>query len=476
MDSMSLKNMLKRLFVFILIWTAFIGPAFATLSSSIQFYVRQDGDNTNGGGFKSGATGVNYSDSATPHATLTTLSVVNATTTKITVSTSDYTVTNNDVGNTFNLTGGTATHQEYEITAADTVLNTWTLDKTVGTTGQTVTGKMGGAHHDAAYTATLATVAGMYINLKYSATPYTLTTSTLGIAGGPILLASIAMNFRGYEVTPGDNTGNKPTITWGSVAAPGSLTYMLTVPASNSVAVSNIKLNCNHVNNVGGVSTTGSGIALAQVDVMSADASGTGINGIAAGTMARSCTLTSCTTGIVASGGFLKKCWAKQCGVAYQVGANTVVDDCMATSSTGDGGNGSSTGTIWDGCTMDGNAGDGIDTGGSRCTIINCVATNNARAFNASSANQMKLLGCADYNNTTRLNSAVLVDRVPIALTADPYVSRLGLDFRPNATAGGGLSIRANDFGFVGQTNNRDVGAVQHSDPTGGSGNFAHAE
>lgn len=114
------------------------------LSANIVWEVQTGGSATNGGGFNSTASGTDYSQSTSAHATLTTASVVNAVTTKITVSASNYTVALTDIGNVFFLTGGSATAGYYEIKGVDTGANTWTVDRSLGTAGQTCPGKMGG--------------------------------------------------------------------------------------------------------------------------------------------------------------------------------------------------------------------------------------------------------------------------------------------------------------------------------------------
>lgn len=115
------------------------------LNAACVFEFRTTGNAANGGGFKTGASGTDRSQSDTPHATLTTLSVVSAATDVVTVSLTDYTVTTNDVGNIWRNTGGTSTAGWYEIIAVDTGLNTWQLDRAVGTAAQTCAGRMGGA-------------------------------------------------------------------------------------------------------------------------------------------------------------------------------------------------------------------------------------------------------------------------------------------------------------------------------------------
>jgi hypothetical protein len=55
------------------------------------------------------------------------------------------------------------------------------------------------------------------------------------------------------------------------------------------------------------------------------------------------------------------------------------------------------------------------------------------------------------------------------SLGADPYVNQAGGDFRPNANSPGGAQLRAAGIGVYGQTDSEDIGAVQHTDPSGGN-------
>ena len=178
------------------------------LSANTAWECRTGGAETNGGGFVTGASGVDYSQQTTAQATLTTASVVNADTTKITVSAGNYTVHANDVGNIFYLTGGTATTGRYQITAVDTGANTWTVDRSLGTTGQTCPGKMGGAYH-LPWVTISAAVAGNIMYVREGT--YTLTGTT---AWSLPTSGSNQSRFVGYSTTRGDN--GCPTIACGA--------------------------------------------------------------------------------------------------------------------------------------------------------------------------------------------------------------------------------------------------------------------
>ena len=167
------------------------------LSSAIEWDIQTGGSDSNGGGFKAGASGTDRSTSTTPQATLSVLSTVHTTTTQINVSLTDYTVQNpGDVGNVLQVTGGSATADFYEITTADTVNNRWTVDKAVGTAAQTVVGRMGGCLLTLSKVEPKA-VAGNTIHVKDGTYAELLTLTISGGNGTP-------RTWAGYATTHGD--------------------------------------------------------------------------------------------------------------------------------------------------------------------------------------------------------------------------------------------------------------------------------
>lgn len=115
-------------------------------------------------------------------------------------------------------------------------------------------------------------------------------------------------------------------------------------------------------------------------------------------------------------------------------------------------------------CTAHNNGGDGFDvtaaTTGSR--LQSCVATNNTGwGFNTHTSAVLE--NCASYNNTSGRNSAASVDDQQVIVTADPWLNAASDDYRPNATASAGTLLRNTASGVIGQTNGRNIGAVQHA-------------
>lgn len=429
------------------------------INSAVVWEVRTGGsDANNGGGFKTGATGTDRSQQDAAHATLTTASTVHTTTTQINVAAGDYTVTSADVGNVLVVNGGTATAGRYEITAVDTGNNRWTVDRSVGTSAQTVVGGMGGALASPGMAGAVATVIGQDVWIK--AGTYNISTNTLG-SNGPVSLSASGSSTtfcRGYDVTRGDDTGTKPLLVW-TAAAPGVATGILASSNSGAKVFFNLKLDCNSTSNVQAVRGSWSllafkchavnavGTAFVPIDsraVIShcfAESCGTGFS-IAQSYSVSYSYAKSCTTGFSMAGGRAYRCAAHSCTTAgfSTSGGNTIeCIDCMA--------NGTS-------------AGSGFVLS-SESVFLNCLSTNNsAYGFSVSGSGVMK--NCGSYNNTSgRVQSAVIYDVDGITLTADPYVNLAGEDFRPNTTAGGGALLRAAGIGVYSQIDNSDVGAVQ---------------
>jgi len=118
------------------------------VSTLVDYTIRPSGVTTNGGGFKAGASGTDYSNQDAAQASYTTLAMANTGTTL--TSTAEFgTVGSAIVGNIIYISGGTNfTTGWYEVTAY-TDTNTISIDRnaTNGSTASAGTGNMGGALH-----------------------------------------------------------------------------------------------------------------------------------------------------------------------------------------------------------------------------------------------------------------------------------------------------------------------------------------
>ena len=270
----------------VLIGLAVAAYSFGAISANSVWNVQSGAtaSNVNGCFFVTGASGTDRSQSNTPFATLTTLSVVSVTTTIITVSLTDYTVSATDVGNAFHEIGGTATDGWYQITAVDTGANTWTVDRAIGTAGQTVAGNMGGACN-ALTTAMLSPViTNNKVYVKCDGTYTTAANILLNGSKNNILIQS-------YMTTQGD-VGCRSTIQ----ATAGSFTIITLSDASmNGNTLDSFTLDCNNQTSSSALSGT-SGTKMYR-NIVSSTCRGTAVT-VNSQSTCMYCTVTGQVTGI----------------------------------------------------------------------------------------------------------------------------------------------------------------------------------
>ena len=215
----------------------------AALPSGIAWEVRSTGNDSNGGGFVTGASGTDYSQQDGAQFSGTNLAVDGTTNTKVSSAAHNFAAT--DVGNLIHITAGTGwTSGFYEIVSVAS--NEATLDRSpaaVGTTGGTWA--EGGA---------LATPGAVLSNgnaaqtnssrifLKYAATPYAITTSLVWSTGG----SGLGIWLIGYNAARSDafapGYAHRPTI---QIASGNAGITMLSGPAYNATAY-NLILDCNN--------------------------------------------------------------------------------------------------------------------------------------------------------------------------------------------------------------------------------------
>jgi hypothetical protein len=447
-----------------------------SLPAATVFEIEFGGSDTNGGGFVTGSSGTDWSMQTSPQYSVP--DGVTAGTTTITSATASFGT--DVVGNLISVSGGTgAVVQNWYQIVSRTNATTIVVDRSTGlTAGTGVTLKIGGALATlgglgALLTAASANATGLRAWWKYSASTYTITSSTVNVSGGLFSLANQGFLLEGYDQTRGDRTGNQPQMLWPSsgVAAPGSITYMIALAPTNTIQkISNVNMNGSGINNVGGISLLARAFA-EQCTVQNFSGTvGVGIL-IASGSMGiLACKASSCLIGF--STGMADSCWATGCTTGF----TTVINKkCLATLNTnGFSPGGGSTIVLFDSCTADSNTTTGFVVG-AITTIVDCIASNQSGAggigFNVGT-NIATLKNCASYNNLTEINGTAILNEGMILSAAftggQPYTTA-GSDFRPNATANSGALLRNTGIGVFGQTDNVDRGAVQHSDPSGGS-------
>jgi hypothetical protein len=437
------------------------------LSASTVFEVRYSGSDTNGGGFVTGASGTDWSQQNTAQYAVT--DGVTAGTTTITSATANFGT--DVVGNIMYVQGGSGSVVAgwYQITSR-TNSTTIVVDRSTGlTAGTGVTLNIGGALATPGNAGVLLTVAGQKAWWKYNASTYTMSTATVG-AGGPITLGSANVILEGYDATRGDRTTNRPKISWGNVASPGSNTYICVGNSAQKSGFINLIVDCNQVANVSGINAQG---ATNQIDdCVVRNANQTGCIGINCGgnVAVHRCQVDTCTTGIVCTGnGKLADCDVTNCttGISGMPGAmrKTLIRGCGTGVST------SANVTYWERVTVDGCTTAGADVSSStHAEIVGCLFSNNTGGGNygIKVGGLIFLEYCAFYNNTTNVSGTAQANENSITISNDPYFNHGSNDFRPNATAAAGLLLWNACPGVFGQTDNADVGAVQHTDPTTG--------
>jgi hypothetical protein len=443
------------------------------LSVDTVWEVQTGGDDSNGGGFVTGAAGTDRSMGTSAHATLTTASLVHSTTTQVNVDAGDYTVLNpEDVGNIIQVSVNGGALAFYQITVADTANNRWTVDRSLGTAGQTVAGKMGGCFASpGALNASVGqgNIGGHIAWIK--AGTYTMTTTTPGKAG-PIAMINIASVVNGYSATRGDFAG-RPVISAGA-----QTTFAMMAQTGNNVGLvwRHIEFDGDSNTAVSGPNISGSSnLFIDCVFSNFTDTSMFGLSMTSAGT-AFACKASNCYNGFVVTSSRAHKCWADACSnTGFIIGNSGTAETCLASDCTGDGFAGTGNVIRLRNCTSDGNGGDGFDFTGGGVSLFNCIATNNTGMGFNGAVNITSLFRCASKTNTGgRTDISSKYDFSPILLTVDPYTDAASDDYSLNNTAGGGADLRAAGFPVFGQTDYADIGALQHADPAASGGARPH--
>ena len=450
------------------------------LIEAIAWECRADGDNANGGGFVTGATGTDRSQQAAAHATLTTASVVHTTTTDINVSAGDHTVSAADVGNIIFNTGGSSTAGRYRVVSVDVGNNRWTMDRAVGTAGQTVAGKFGGALLDMITVTNGVWVRGNTVWVR--AGTYTRTaTTTIGATSANYEASSRGNRVIGYNTTRGDTpTGsNRPLIDLSTNSSLIGLNW-----TGGAGRLENIRVDCN--------SLTGSvGIQVNQethvVNCEVSDFKTYGFRSAASGCLFQDCVATGGQSGATyafegANQTEFIRCWAKtNVCPGFKVAVSSRMYRCLATNNTG----ASSDGALADyfssviHCAFHGNGRHGLNYNTQydiARPIQNNLFTSNGASGTGSGINFTSGVSPAAphldfnayYGNATSPTSGLsdtggshasgtAYPLSNVTLSADPYTNAAGDDFTLNNDAGGGADVRG-----AANTTFLDIGPYQH--------------
>jgi len=269
---------MKRL---ILLWV-WATCAFAALPSGIVWEVRQTGNNSNGGGFLAGAAGTDYSQFDAAHVTDSTLASTNGTTSPCIISDSAHNFVAADVGNIIQVTAGTSWLTGfYQIVSVAS--NNATLDRACGSAASLSAGTWaeGGA---LASPATVLVAGGPQTTnsklfLKYSSTPYSITTNLAVTAGQTPSYSTYGFMVIGYNSSRTDGYAvgyaNRPTV---QITSGNSGVSMISSAVSGTY-VYNLILNCNSQSTSIGASLTGNYTSVYNTLVEGCDTGGIKTNG-----------------------------------------------------------------------------------------------------------------------------------------------------------------------------------------------------
>lgn len=475
------------------------------LSADMVFEVRTTGSSSNPGGFKAGATGVDYSQQASAQASFTTAATVHTTTTMLNVPSGEHTVHANDVGNTIKINSGTATAGVYEITAVDTANNRWTVDRALGTAGQTAAGNMGGAGDLATvlgYETTNTKRPGQKIFIQVGTYQRSATTTCDFPTFNYFEQNSRrALRIIGYNATRGDQpTGtDRPVI---QLITNTGLTGLSFTTASSSACVwlENIIVDGNSLGTSTGIAITGSQLwnVLYNCKVMNCTTAGIKCKGESM--------IVGCEATAISGGSGAIQMDAGDFILAYNYSHDNTV--------TGFHGNfksaliyqnvsESNSGASSDGFFFNfgfqfmsnvayNNGRDGLrfTTGILAYVMIqnNIFVSNGAYGVNPTT-NTIPVIPFifgwnAFYNNTTAningwnstagSNGVGALATTNVTLTGNPFTDAANQDFTLNNTAGAGAACRAAGFhgaavnGLPSNTGYLDIGAFQHQDAGGG--------
>jgi len=418
----------------------------AAISSTAVFEVRTGGSDNNGGGFNAAGSSPGTDRSLQTAAQVvidgTVISAtVQATTTQLKFGgSSGYTTIAADNRNILQITGGTATAGFYEITAVTAGApgtGIWTVDRSMGTNGQTIVGNMGGCLASPGKAGAAAPASTSCVIWIATGT-YTLTSSSNNVSGGANAVNTGTIE--GYGVTRGD-LASPPTIAAGSVNT-------VTMISNGSEFCRNLIVDGNSQTAVIGIRGN---TYLCQV------LNCTGANGaLFGGSVAVRSTVTSSSS--TPSGAFNAitvfgcEAYSNSCPGYRSTVSGTVLSFSITYNNTGassDGVVSATAGGYFVNCVAYNNGRDGFRLG-DIATGINSIAegqtAGGAFGFSAGGATRygVSMLNCAAYNNTTNFDTTRLTGDIvnSITGTASFFVDASNNNFALNTAAGGGALAR----------------------------------
>lgn len=439
------------------------------LSATTIWEVRTAGNDTNGGGFTTGATGTDFSQQNAKNTVGNNISTTDAVavgTTTLTSLTASFTAA--IVGNVIYLVGGTGTLPEvWRRVVTFTNATTVVLDATVAS-GTGITMNIGGAQASLGNVGKSA-VSGNTIYIKSGT--YSITSASTNVAAGCFTSAN-GLLIQGYNATRGD-FGAPPLL-----QASGISTFTVLAFTNGPFVVQNIAIDGASLTSSQGFKTSSNG-------------------GLFYKCIGKNCTNNAFSVGT--SQAPLILCYATGCSTQPAILAQ-VCYGCESFSNTSTGFSGASlavfqnclsynnSGASSDGftgvgaadysnCSAYGNGRDGFRAA-STSNASNCLAeTNTGFGFNGNS-NVFRLFNCGTFSNTagaTNLSGAFTDFTTGMVVgSASFFVNPGSGNLALNNTSGGGATARA--AGIPGTflagttTGFLDIGGAQHADPAGAAG------
>lgn len=452
------------------------------ISAGTVFEVRHGGSDTNGGGFDPTTGGTDYTLQDAAQIAVTD-AVANGTTT-ITSATAGFTTAH--VGNLIYLSGGTGVLTgTWRQVASRTDASTIVVDATVAA-GTGITLNLGGAFATPGQAAALMVGGGNIIYIKYSATPYSISSSN-NVAGGrlslPVGVSSKFSHVIGYDTnrTLWNTDANRPILNVAAasttVITPSNYALVRNISFTNSGA--NASCTCMSMNTFN------------QVDNCYSSGYSTAFNNGGTGT----CTFTNCEVTAFTVNAFHASSLSNNtrcinCSVHDWTTTTAIGFNGLATMERCTAYNGYDAGFLLEqnalaiNCIADNiqSTGDGFNFGGSSppVVMINCIATRcGSNGFNGGSSTNFSyyMFNCAGSGNGANYSSGMVSGYNiigDIVLSGMPYAG--GGSFDLNNTVGAGAALKAAGYPAVqppGMTQHLDVGLIQGSSVDAGRRNYA---
>lgn len=466
------------------------------LSASIIWEVRAPtGNDNNGGGFRAGATGTDYSQQDSPQVVYTDLTVDGVTNTKVTSAGTPFTAAH--VGNLINITSGAGwTVGRYEVMSVAAGVATLDRSPAAITTGGG-NGNLGGA---------LASLVTLGLNFVFSNTafckgPFTQTASATFAATATPSSTAPHCRLIGYQTTRTD--GLMATITLSTTAGLKALNV------GAGYLIQNFLIDCASVATSTGIAcTTFCEITKNLVKGYVSNGITTGQNSsVSENEIGPSPSAASSSCGILLGGQQAVATYNyvhENTGMGIQGLQGAKMDWNLVVLNTGaasDGLNLNGGGCSASNNTVHGNGRDGIriqQNASYPGPIKNNLLTGNAgygfnfssgagtpaqrlwdgNAYGITTANVLNTLGSRNNLDDIATNPqngvAPYTNVLDITFSVDPYTNRAGKDFTLNSTTGGGALLRSSGFpgAIPGATGagKPDFGVFRHQDPASGGG------